>query len=121
MTALNTTPGGSANINLTANQGADLNFALTGAINDAAVNLTGYTADMQIRRGADGPAVLTLNETDGITLGGSAGTITVSVPAADMVMPPAPYVYDLELVSGGGVVRRLVRGTFTVIREVTRA
>jgi hypothetical protein len=30
------------------------------------------------------------------------------------------YVYDLELVSGAGVVTRLVMGTFTVRREVTR-
>jgi len=88
----------------------------------AAVNLTGYTARMQLRTSvANDSVVLELTDSNGrIALGGTAGTITLTVTAADMTtLPPQKYVYDLELVNGA-VVTRLVQGTFTVRAEVTR-
>ena len=88
----------------------------------AAVNLTGYTARMQLRTSVQNDSVvLELTDSNGrIALGGTAGTITLTVTAADMTtLPPLKYVYDLELVNGA-VVTRLVQGTFTVRPEVTR-
>jgi hypothetical protein len=67
--------------------------------------------------------VLTLTtENAGITLGGAAGTITLSATATVTAALTAPFsgVYDLELVSGGGVVTRLLEGVATVSPEVTR-
>jgi hypothetical protein len=53
-------------------------------------------------------------------LGGTAGTINLTVAAtATEPVPAKTYVYDLELVSGS-VVTRLVQGTFELRGEVTR-
>lgn len=59
-------------------------------------------------------------ENGGITLGGTAGTITVTATAATTAAVSAGcYVYDLELINGA-TVYRLVQGQFTVDGEVTR-
>jgi hypothetical protein len=87
-----------------------------------AVDLTGYTARMHLRRrvGDEDPAVELTTENDGITLGGTAGTIDLLISAADTAdLASGRYVYDLELVTGS-TVRRLLEGTITVSAEVTR-
>jgi hypothetical protein len=111
--------------NLEINQGATL--ALVATWKDSAgtaVNLTGYTARLNVRETySSSSAILTLTtENSGITLGGSAGTITLSASATTTAALTAPFsgVYDLELVSGGGVVTRLLEGVATVSPEVTR-
>ena len=110
--------------NITCNQGATLQRTLTWT--DPAknpINLTGYTARMQVRDTAASSSVileLTTSNTR-ITLGGTAGTVSLNVAAnvtANLV--PGLYVYDLEVVSGGGEVTRLVEGNFNVKAEVTR-
>lgn len=87
------------------------------------VNLTGYTARMQVRRSySDSVVQLNLTTENGsITLGGSAGTIEV-VGAATATDDTAggKGVYDLELMSSSGVVTRLVEGKVTIKPEVTR-
>jgi hypothetical protein len=56
-----------------------------------------------------------------ITLGGTAGTVNLLVAAnVTAALTPGLYVYDLELVSGGGEVTRLIEGNFNVRAEVTR-
>lgn len=92
--------------------------------NDAPVNLTGYSARMQVRQKYSSPtALLTFTTLDGsITLGGAAGTIDITGAATvtDDVTGCCG-VYDLELVSPGGVVTRLIQGNATISPEVTRA
>lgn len=110
---------------LTINQGATLSLVATWKDQaGTAINLTGYTARLNVRETyASGTAILTLTtENGGITLGGSAGTITLSASATTTAALTAPFsgVYDLELVSGGGVVTRLLEGAATVSPEVTR-
>lgn len=86
------------------------------------VNVTGYTARMQVRATIDAGATLLsfTTENGGITLGGAAGTITVTATAATTASVSAGcYVYDLELINGA-TVYRLVQGQFTVDGEVTR-
>lgn len=86
-----------------------------------AIDLTGYSARMHVRREIkDADTVLALSSGSGLTLGGSAGTIAIEIPAADTVDLSGVYVYDLEVESGGGVVTRLIQGTITVVPEVTR-
>jgi hypothetical protein len=110
--------------NITADQGATFSRQLTWKDSTGAVvNLTGYTARMQLRSNveATGSAVLSLTtENNRIVLGGTAGTIALGVAASAMeAVGAATYVYDLELVSGS-VVTRLVQGTFEIRAEVTR-
>ena len=107
--------------NITAYQGATFDFNLNWSIGGTAVDLTGYTAAMQVRETTRSSAtVLSLTTGNGITLGGTAGSIAVTVPASTMASTTAGnYVYDLELTSGERVTR-LVQGGFAISGEVTR-
>ena len=88
----------------------------TGAI----VNLTGYSAQMQVRtRTASTTVELTLSTANGrITLGSSAPNITLAVAAADMTLA-GTYVYDLKLTQGSDVTV-LLQGDLTVVPAITR-
>jgi hypothetical protein len=56
-----------------------------------------------------------------ITLGGTAGTILITVAAAyTESLPAATYVYDLELTSSDSTVTRILEGQFVVTPEVTQ-
>ena len=105
-------------------QGASFDYTLTWQTGGTPVNLSGYTARMQVRDTYDGgSAVVSLTSGTGITLGGTAGTILVALTATQTAAidatPSGQYVYDLELVNGA-TVTRLVEGTFIVSPEVTR-
>lgn len=107
--------------NITAYQGATYKLSLSWTIDDTPVDLTNYSAAMQVRESvsSDEP-LLDLSSGNGITLGGTAGTIDIEVDADVMEATPAGrHVYDLELDSGGEVTR-LIQGAFTVQAEVTR-
>ena len=111
--------------NLEINQGATLSLVATWKDSaGTAVNLGGYTARLNVRETySSASAILTLTtENGGITLGDAAGTITLSATATVTAALTAPFsgVYDLELVSGGGVVTRLLEGSATISPEVTR-
>ena len=103
-------------------QGATYDTQFTYKINKFPVNLTGYTARMQVRETHTSPTTLvSLTNGSGITLGGVAGTIDILISAATTAgFTPNTYVYDLELVSANGSVTRMVEGSFTVTPEVTR-
>ena len=106
-------------------QGATFQRVFTWRVGTPAanVNLTGYTARMQLRTAANAatPVLEATTENGRITLGGAAGTITLNLPATVTVALPAnQYAYDLELVSGSGQVTRLIEGFTTVDAEVTR-
>jgi hypothetical protein len=110
--------------NLEINQGAT--FSLTATWKDstgAAINLTGYTARLQVRENyASTTTIVSLTSSSGITLGGAAGTVTIIITASATSALIAPWagVYDLELVDASGVVTRLLEGAATVSPEVTR-
>ena len=87
------------------------------------VDLTGYTAKMQVRQSPQsGTVLLELSTSNGrITLGGAAGTITLVLTAATTAaIAWRRGVYDIELTSGDGTVTRLLEGEIQVSKEVTR-
>lgn len=103
-------------------QGADYDKTFTVTQNGTALNWTGYSARMQVRNSSDATAtLLSLTNGSGITLGGTAGTIAVAITSTQSAAIPAgSYAYDLELVSSGNLVTRLLQGAFTVSGNVTR-
>lgn len=111
-----------ATYDFTAGQGETFDRTVTWKIDDVAVNLTGYTARLQIRKTHKSTsAVVSLTSSSGLTLGGSAGTIQIVISAtATAALTAGKYVYDLELVSAGGVVTRVIEGAFELTPEVTR-
>lgn len=115
----------STKYNIIADQAATYQLNVTwNDSNNTPVNLTGYTAKMQVRLGINEPtAAAEVSEVDGIVLGGAAGTIAITISATKMTALKAPqtYVYDLRLTAGsGGQVTRLIDGTFTTVPAVTR-
>lgn len=93
--------------------------------NGTPVNLTGYTARMQVRRAvSDSTAVVTLTtENGGITMPSprASGKIVLLLSAtATAGLPVIKGVYDLEVVAPNSTVTRLLQGKFAVSAEVTR-
>ena len=90
----------------------------------ALVNLTGYSAaEMDLRYNADDSSeIITLtNSNSRIALGGSAGTVTLSISATDTGnLSVGDGVYDLKITSGSGDVFRILEGTFSVRGSVSR-
>jgi len=104
-------------------KGSTFSRTLTWKVSGSAVNLTNYTARMQARTShISGTVVLDLTTANSkITLGGTAGTITLTLSATDTAaITQSSLAYDLELVSAGGVVTRLVEGQIVLTPEVTR-
>ena len=103
-------------------QGATFSKQLTWEIDGDPVDLTTYTARMQVREkySSTNPTVSLTTENGGITLGGDEGTIDIDISStATAAIVAKEYVYDLELVSSS-VVTRLIEGKFIVTPEVTR-
>jgi len=112
-------------LDLNCYQGASFDYTLTWKTSGAPVDLTGYSARMQVRDSYDaGSAIVSLTNGTGITLGGTAGTILVALTSVQTAAldgtSNVQYIYDLELQSGAGYVTRLVEGRFLVYPEVTR-
>ena len=88
------------------------------------VDLTGCTARMHVRDAvASADVLLALTTENGrITLGGTAGTVTLQLSAAETAaITWQRGVYDLEIVHANATVRRLLAGTIKLSPEVTRA
>jgi|TARA_R110000824_G_scaffold205924_3_gene390885 hypothetical protein len=109
--------------NLTINQGATFTKTFTYKSGGNAVDLSTYTARMQIRTSYDASSTL-VSLTSGasdITLA-SNGVITVTIAASVTTAMAAPNtgVYDLEIVASNGTVTRLLQGNVTISPEVTK-
>lgn len=108
--------------NIKVEQGATFILDFTIKTGSTPWNLTGYSARMQVRTSVNASTtLLSITNSNYITLGGSAGTVAISVPASmtdDLIA--GRHVYDFELVSSGGQVWRVLEGKFTVSPEVTR-
>jgi len=107
---------------MTIDQGATYVLTVTWDISGSLVDLTGYTARLQARHSTGSTTTfISLTELSGLTLGGAAGTIIVTLTATQTAAITEKFgVYDLELESAGGVVTRLLQGAVTITREVTR-
>ena len=96
---------------------ASLNLAVTVTDdNSTPWNLTGYTAALTIRDKPGGSTIATLTGGSGLTLGGSAGTITVSRTSAQVQAWALDRgAYDLTVTSGGGLTTMLMAGSLELV------
>lgn len=96
--------------------------------NGNAIDLTGYSARMQIRRHVNHPntiiSLTTASDTangSGVTISGKAGKIDITITDEDSKdFDFTEGVYDIEIVSSGGEVLRLLEGPVDLFKEVTR-
>ncbi len=88
------------------------------------VSLSGFTARMMVRpteEDTDTPLISLTTENGGIALDDTLKTITLTIAAtATDDLDFLTGVYDLEMVSGTGVVTQLLKGNVTVEEEITR-
>lgn len=88
--------------------------------NGDAINLTGTTADMEIKR-LDGAPVLALTIGDGITYTNAAGgEMTITIDAADTAAldPEYTYLYDVQWTNGANV-RTVAAGNIKIMKQNT--
>lgn len=85
--------------------------------NGDAIDLTGYSGDSEMRKHYTSSNSVSFS----VSLGGTLGTVSLGMSANQTAnLTPGRYVYDVEVVSGSGVVSRIVEGIVTVTPEVTR-
>ncbi len=86
------------------------------------INITGYSARMQIRASISDATTLYVSDPSHFTISGAAGKVTLNIPASiTTVWTFSRGVYDIELyTSGDTTVIRLVKGKVKVDPEVTR-
>lgn len=81
-------------------------------------SLSGYTARMKLKETPESQAAIELDETDGITLSGT--NVTVTIAAADSAdIESGRYLYDLKLITSGGVVSTFRKGYVDVIAQIS--
>ena len=87
------------------------------------VDLTGYTAEMDIKDKVGGTVLFTLNTTNArIVIDSAAKTITMNVSAADTTLITwSRGVYDLEMYSPSGATTTIFSGNISVVKQVTTA
>jgi hypothetical protein len=85
----------------------------------APINLTGYTAKLQVRESYDSPnTLISITSSPDIVLGAGAGTITISTAVPSTIT--ALYGrYALEI-TGSGKTYRIIEGKVTFSPEVTK-
>jgi len=104
-------------------QGATFRRVITWKQDGELVDLTSFTARMQIRATTEAATALIelTTENNRIALGGTAGTITLTISATDTAaLTAGTAVYDLELVAPDGTVTNLIGGVVTIPRNITR-
>ena len=87
------------------------------------IDLTGYSARMQIRESlASNSTLLSATNANGqLVIAAADGKVTLTLTATETAaLTFTSGLYDLELVSSGGTVTRLVQGTVTLSKEITR-
>ena len=87
------------------------------------INMTGYTARMQIRASIDDTVVLLelTTENGKIAIDSVNSTITLTLSAVETAsLSWLKGVYSVELISPGGVVTPFLDGSVSVAKEVTR-
>ena len=90
---------------------------------DTVINLTGFSGAMSFRENPDAASsildITTANSR--MTMGGNAGTVILEVSATDTAaLTASDGVFDLEITSGAGIVTRLIEGTYSIRRNITR-
>lgn len=110
-----------AYVELYMDQGADFRniVNLTDDVTNVNLDLTGYQVRSQMRR-----SYYSLNATANIVCSitdTANGEITMSLGSANTAAIKAGrYLFDLEIVDGGGMTSRVLEGIITVTPEITK-
>ena len=104
-------------------QGETFAKTLTWTYNGSPVAMSGFMAEMQVRKTAGySTAAMTFQTSDAtIVLGASDGSIKLSQSkSATLAIAAGVYSYDLIVTDASGNARPLIAGSFTVTAGVSR-
>ena len=115
---------GAGTYNFTIEQGATFtrDFVYKDS-NNVVVNLTGYSARMQIRPSKESSTILVeaTSANGKLAITPAQGKISLQLSASETDLAGFDVaVYDLEIESTSGIVTRLIEGAVTISRQVTR-
>lgn len=89
---------------------------------ESVYDLSGYTARMHLRRDirAASPVIALTTENGRIQINGPAGSLTLTLEAADTAGIQHDCVFDLEIINNQGKPYRVIQGNIRLNPEVTR-
>lgn len=90
-------------------------------VNSVPVNVTGYSALMQVRKNPGGTVIVTLSSANGrITVGTVDGSFALYIAPADTSsLQVGEWVYDLQVTAPDGTVTTLLQGGFSITAQVS--
>ena len=108
------------NYNMIVPQATTYNFVCKVQEDSVPWDLTGYTGTMTVRPflGSTTTTLVASTANGKLTLGGAAGTVTVTLTATETDIKADSYVYDIIL-NSGGTITRILEGQFIVTAGVT--
>lgn len=106
-------------------QGADWDVSITYKESDSVVDFSAATAVMQVRKGYDKEIILELSSADGtIELSNGAGNtpnvILKFTSAITSAMTQYDGIYDLEVTTSDGLIKKFLEGEFNLRKQVTK-
>ena len=108
--------------NLAVYQGTTFDLKPVWKIGGVPVNLTNYSADMQVRYATDTGVIVELSTSNGnATIDAAYGRVNLHLDATTTAgLPIGTYQYDLNLTNNtDGTVYKILQGTFVVNASVT--
>lgn len=86
------------------------------------VNLTGYTAKMDIRTAIGAAALITVTQADALVLGGVTNNISIALTPAQTktTLGVGSFVYDIQLTDTLSKVNTLIAGKIVIKASVTQ-
>ena len=108
--------------NITVYKGTTFQLSPVWKVDNLPVNLTGYSAKMQVRQFTDSSVAVELSTDNGkIVINAGLGQINMTLTAAQTTALTAnSYQYDLNLTSPDGYVYKILQGAFVVNESVTQ-
>jgi len=108
--------------NITVVNGTTFQLSPVWKVDNLPVDLTGYTADMQVRDISNN-LIVELTTSSGISIAAALGQINLTLTATQTSagnLPAGNYTYALNLTSSGGIVYQILTGNFIVVASVNQ-
>jgi len=108
--------------NITVYKGTTFTLSPVWKIGGYVVNLTGYSAKMQVRAATDASVLVELSTANGkIVIDAGLGKLTLTLTAAQTAaLTSGKYFYDLNLTAPDATVTKILEGVFLVNDSVTQ-
>lgn len=108
--------------NITVYKGTTFTLSPVWKIGGYAVNLTGYSAKMQVRAATDASVLVELSTANGrIVIDAALGKLTLTLTATETAaLTSGKYFYDLNLTASDATVTKILEGVFLINESVTQ-